>query len=51
MMQNFAVEFLNEVEGMGMDWTAYRRRLQGVGRASDPSRQRIYEALQEAFKK
>lgn len=51
MVQNFAVEFLNEVEGMGMDWTAYRRRLHGVGRASDPARQRIFNALEEAFKK
>lgn len=51
MVQAFAVEFMNEAEGVAVDWTGYRRRLHEVGRANNPSRQRIFDALQEAFAK
>jgi hypothetical protein len=51
MVQPFAVDFQNEMEGMGMDWSDYRRRLQGVGRASNPTQRKIFDALKEAFER
>jgi hypothetical protein len=51
MVQAFAVEFQNEAAGVAMDWTGYRRRLHEVGRTNNPGRQRIFNALEEAFAK
>ena len=51
LVQNFAVEFQNSAAGVAVDWAGYRRRLHEVGRANDPGRQRIFNALQEAFAK
>ena len=51
LVQSFAVEFQNEAAGVAVDWSGYRRRLHEVRTANSPGLQRVYDALEEAFKK